>query len=57
MNTAASMGPVQLALFTYIVCVIVALGVAGLIKLLVGYINMQNKKNALKAAAKAGSPK
>lgn len=49
------MGPIQLALFTYIICVIVSLGVAGLIKMLVGYINLQNKKNGLKAGAKAGS--
>ncbi len=55
MNTANSMGPIQLALFTYIICVIVSLGVAGLIKMLVGYINLQNKKNGLKAGAKAGS--
>jgi len=56
MNTAASMGPVQLCLLVYFICVVVSLGVAGLIKLLVGYINMQNKKKAVKATVKAGSP-
>lgn len=56
MNTAASMGPVQLAVVTYIICIIISLGVAGIIKLLVGYINMQKKRTAAKAVAKTGSP-
>ena len=56
MNTAASMGPVQLAAVTYIICAIISIGVAGIIKLLVGYINMQKKRTAAKAAATTSLP-
>jgi hypothetical protein len=56
MNTAASMGPIQLAAVTYVICAIISIGVAGIIKLLVGYINMQKKRTAAKAAAESGSP-
>jgi hypothetical protein len=51
MTTAASMGPVQLAVVTYILCAIIAIGVAGMIKLMVGYINMKKKRTTAKAVA------
>jgi hypothetical protein len=56
MNTAVSMGPVQLAAITYLICAFIAMGVAGIIKLLVGYINMQKKRKAAKTAAATSLP-
>lgn len=56
MNTAASMGPMQVAAVTYIICAVISIGVAGIIKLLVGYINMQKKRKAARTPAPTGLP-
>jgi len=55
MNASASMGPVQTAIVVYIICIVIALCVAGVIKLLVGYIKLQQRRTAAKAAAETGS--
>jgi len=49
------MGPVQTAIVVYIICIVIALCVAGVIKLLVGYIKLQQRRTAAKAAAETGS--
>ncbi len=48
MNTTASMGPVQLAGVTYLISGVVSLGVAGIIKLLFGLINLQKNRVLIK---------
>lgn len=52
MNIEASLGPMQVVLVTYIICIIISLGVAGIIRLLVGYINMKKKKEVKTAVSK-----
>ena len=51
MNTSISMGPVQFAGLTYLICAVVSLSVAGIIKLLFGIIKLQKSRVAAKAAA------
>jgi hypothetical protein len=51
MNTAASMGPVQFAGLTYLICAVISLSVAGMIQLLVGIINLRKSRAAAKTAA------
>ncbi len=51
MDTATSMGPVVMALFTYGICIVISLGVAGIIKVLFAVINVRQKRIAEKAAA------
>jgi hypothetical protein len=51
MNTSTSMGPVQFAGMTYLICSVVSLGVAGIIQLLFRIIKLQKSRVAVKAAA------
>jgi hypothetical protein len=51
MNTAASIDPVQLAGVTYLISCVVSFGVAGIIKLLFGLINLQKKRVLIKVIA------
>jgi len=44
MNASATMGPLQVAVVTYLICTIISLGVAGIIKLLFGIIKLQRKE-------------
>jgi hypothetical protein len=44
MSISSSMGPVQFAGITYLICAIISLGVAGIIQLLIGIIKMQKRK-------------
>jgi hypothetical protein len=48
MNSAASLGPVQLAGLTYFVSGVVSFGVAGIIKLLFGLIKFQKNRGLVK---------
>ena len=52
------MGPVQVALITYLICAVISLGVAGIIKVLFGIIKLQRNKAvtvAVEISAKPGS--
>lgn len=40
------MGPVQVAVVTYLICAVISLGVAGIIKLLFGIIKLQRNEVA-----------
>jgi hypothetical protein len=51
MNTATSMGPVQLAGVTYLISGVVSFGVAGIIKLLLGLIKLQKNRVLIKVIA------
>jgi hypothetical protein len=58
MNTSTTMGPVQVALITYLTCAVISLGVAGIIKVLFGIIKLQRNKAvtvAVEISAKPGS--
>jgi hypothetical protein len=44
MNASATMGPVQVAVVTYLICTVISLGVAGIIKLLFGIIKLQRNE-------------
>jgi hypothetical protein len=46
MNVSTTMGPVQVAVFTYLICTVISLGVAGIIKLLFGIIKLQRNEVA-----------
>ncbi len=41
MNASATMGPVQVAVVTYLICTVISLGVAGIIKMLFGIIKLR----------------
>jgi len=47
----SSMGPVQVAVLTYVICAVIALGVAGMIKLMFMIIKMKSSKATATAAA------
>ncbi|MBE3086597.1 MAG: hypothetical protein IMZ64_10325 [Bacteroidetes bacterium] len=51
MNTTTSMEPVQLAGVTYLISCVVSFGVAGIIKLLFGLINLQKNRVSIKVIA------
>jgi len=51
MNASTSMGPVAFAGLTYLICAVISLGVAGVIRLIVGIINHQKSGAAAKVAA------
>jgi hypothetical protein len=57
MNTSASMGPVQFTGLTYLICAVISLGVAGIIKLIIGIIQMRNKGASAKTTATDSSKK
>ena len=44
MNSAANMGPVQVAALTYFLCAVISLGVAGIIAVLCHILKVQNNK-------------
>jgi hypothetical protein len=44
MNASETMGPVQVATVTYLICTVISLGVAGIIKLLYGIIKLQRNE-------------
>jgi hypothetical protein len=44
MNTAASMGPIQVAFVVYFILIVISLGVAGIIDMLFAVIKIQRKK-------------
>ena len=50
MNVSATMGPVQVAVVTYLICAVISLSVAGIIKLLFGIIKLQ-RRNAVPMTA------
>ena len=45
MNSSTTMGPVQVAAVTYLICAVISLSVAGIIKLLFGIIKLQRNKS------------
>ncbi|MBI5588866.1 MAG: hypothetical protein HY881_00135 [Deltaproteobacteria bacterium] len=58
MNASATMGPVQVAVVTYLICTVISLGVAGMIKLLFGIIKLQRNSTvpvAVEISAKPGT--
>ena len=45
------MGPVQLAVLTYLICAVIALGVAGVIQVMFNMMQARKKKAAAASAA------
>ncbi|OGP87565.1 MAG: hypothetical protein A2031_06080 [Deltaproteobacteria bacterium RBG_19FT_COMBO_43_11] len=51
MNTAASIGPVQFVILAYLICIVVSLGVAWVIRMLFSGIKLQRNVFSTKAVA------
>jgi hypothetical protein len=51
MNVASTMGPVQVAALTYLICTVIALGVAGVIQVMFNIMQARKKRAAQATAA------
>jgi hypothetical protein len=56
MNASATMGPVQVAVVTYLICTVISLGVAGIIKMLFGIIKFRRNEAVPVAAGISAKP-
>ena len=58
MNASETMGPVQVTAVTYLICTVISLGVAGIIKMLFGIIKLQRNEavsGSVEISVKPGS--